>query len=135
MFHKAKLILAFSVISGCSTTPEQLEASKSAHAETRGFSINYQELYRRVYGPASRCLKVSVGGGSQMIVEGQLYSELGFGEIVYSMHSMYGRNFYAKVKIEKVDSGSKMTVNYGNTFVNQSGSSKFFAWADGKTTC
>ncbi|MBB6304482.1 hypothetical protein [Rhizobium leucaenae] len=120
---------------GCSTTPEQLETSKSTATQSRDFPDNYQALYRKVYGPASRCLVASVGGSTQMLLDAQLYPDLGFGEMSYSMQSIYGRNYYMKLKIEKAGTGSKMTVSAGNTLVNNSRIAMVFGWADGNTGC
>jgi hypothetical protein len=122
-------------LAGCSTTPEQLESQPSTYTETRSFPDNYQALYRKVHGPASRCLTAAVGGSTQLILDAQLYPDLGFGEMTYSMNSIYGRNFYIKAKIAKDGSGSKMTVSAGNTIVNKHRAEMFFAWAVGKTDC
>ena len=72
---------------------------------------------------------------TQFLLDAQLYSDLGFGEMTQSMQSIYGRNYYLKIKIEKAGSGSKMTVSAGNTLVNNSTVANVFAWADGKTSC
>ncbi len=136
---KSKIIAAAAMLvacpASCSTTPEQLESSKSTATQMRAFPDNYQALYRKVYGPASRCLVAAVGGSTQMLLDAQLYPDLGFGEMSQSMQSIYGRNYYLKIKIEKAGSGSKMTVSAGNTVVNASRVKTAFGWAEGKTSC
>lgn len=121
-------------LAGCLTTPEALEASKGTVSQTRTYADNYQALYRKVLGPAQRCFAAS-NGSTQFQVEAQLYPVLGFGEITDSMSSIYGRNFYIKVKIEKAGSGSKMTVWSGNMLVKRSELETVFSWADGATGC
>ena len=57
------------------------------------------------------------------------------GEMTSSMSSIYGRNYYIKIKIEKSGSGSTMSVSAGHTLVNASRLATVFGWADGKTSC
>lgn len=131
----ASVAVLAACLAGCSTTPEQLETAKSTATQTRFFPDNYQALYRKVYGPASRCLVANPGIATQLLLDAQLYPDLGFGEMTSSMSSIYGRNYYIKIKIEKSGAGSKMSVSAGNTLVNASRLATVFGWADGKTEC
>ncbi|MEB2845962.1 hypothetical protein [Endobacterium cereale] len=128
-------IAAVLSLAGCSSTPTELEKQPSSLTETRTYPDNYQALYRKVHGPASRCLAGSVGNSTQMMLDAQLYPDLGFGEMTYSMASAFGRNFYAKAKIEKAGEGSKMTVVSGNTVANGKNAARFFGWAEGGEGC
>jgi hypothetical protein len=56
-------------------------------------------------------------------------------EITSSMSSIYDRNYYIKIKIEKSGSGSMMSISAGNTLVNTSRLATGFGWADGKMSC
>ena len=122
-------------LTGCSTTPEQLETAKPTTTRSRNYPDNYQAFYRKVYGPASRCLVAAVGGSTQLLLDAQLYPDLGFGGMSYSMNNIYGRSYYMKLKIEKPGAGSKMTVSAGNALVNNSSIATVFGWAHGKTSC
>ncbi|ACM25780.1 conserved hypothetical protein [Rhizobium rhizogenes K84] len=99
------------------------------------FSGQLSSSLSQVYGPASRCLVASGGGMTQFLLDAQLYPDLGFGEMTQSMQSIYGRNYYLNIKIEKAGAGSKMTVSAGNTLVNTSRTISAFSWAEGKTSC
>jgi hypothetical protein len=68
-------------------------------------------------------------------VDAQLYNELGYGEIAYSMINAGVRNYYWKAKIEKVGTGSKATIYSGNTLNNATWLNKVVSWADGRTGC
>jgi hypothetical protein len=116
-------------------TPEQLESSKSTAKQSRTYADNYQALYRKVYGPASRCLVANPGISTQQLLDAQLYPDLGFREMTSSMSSIYGRNYYIKIKIEKSGSGSTMSFSAGNSLVNTSRLATRFGWADGKMSC
>jgi hypothetical protein len=116
-------------------TPEQLESSKSTAKQSRTYADNYHALYRKLYGPASRCLVANPGISTQQLLDAQLYPDLEFGEITSSMSSIYGRNYYIKIKIEKSGSGSMMSISAGNTLVNTSRLATGFGWADGKMSC
>lgn len=43
----AGAVVLAACLAGCSTTPEQLESSKSTARQTRNFPDNYQALYRK----------------------------------------------------------------------------------------
>lgn len=126
--------LMVALLAACSSTPEALEKDTKAASSSKSYSQNYQEIYRRVYGVASRCM-VASNSSTQFAVDAQLYTELGFGEITQSLVTPYGRNYYLKVKIEKAGSGSRMTVQSGNTLMQGATLRKVFAWADGGTSC
>lgn len=119
-------------VAACSTTPANLEAK--TQPTSRAFIENYQEIYRRVFNTATRCVAGNVGSTSSFEVDGQLYSELGFGEVMHSTVTL-GRNYIWKVKIERKGDGSLMTVNAGNTLVNDTWIAKLFRWAGGDETC
>ena len=108
---------------------------KSTTKQSRTYADNCQALYRKVYGPASRCLVANPGISTQLLLDAQLYPDLGFGEMTFSMSSIYGRNYFIKIKIEKSGSGSMMSVSAGYTLVNASRLATVFGWADGKTSC
>ncbi|WP_371346482.1 hypothetical protein [Ancylobacter sp. IITR112] len=119
-------------LAGCSTTPTDLE-QKSAPTVLE-FKENYQEIYRRVAKQATRCLKVDVGDGGSFEVDTELYNELGYGEVSYSLGSL-SRNYYMSAKIEKVGEGSRLTLHTGNQLASARVRDLVIEWANGSTAC
>lgn len=119
-------------LAGCSTTPTDLE-QKTAPTVLE-FKENYQEIYRRVAKQATRCLKVDVGDGGSFEVDTELYNELGYGEVSYSLGSL-SRNYYMSAKIEKVGDGSRLTVHTGNQLASARVRDLVIDWANGSTAC
>jgi len=66
------------VLCGCSSTPGDLEKSTSAVRDSKNYTENYQEVYRRFVGTARRC-STSTGSHVSFEVDADLYSELGYG--------------------------------------------------------
>lgn len=126
------IVLAGFALAGCSTTPTDLE-QKTAPTVLE-FKENYQEIYRRVAKQATRCLKVDVGDGGSFEVDTELYNELGYGEVTYSLGSL-SRNYYMSAKIEKVGEGSRLTVHTGNQLASARVRDQVIDWANGSTAC
>jgi len=127
------VVLAALSLGGCSTTPADLEAK--TEATVQNYSENYQEIYRRVSTVARRCVAGNVGAYASMAVDGDLYSELGYGDITMSLINWSVRNYYCPAKIEKTASGSKMTVRSGNTLASETAKQSILRWASGDTAC
>lgn len=119
-------------LAGCSMTPTDLE--QKTPPTVIEFKENYQEIYRRVAKQATRCLKVDVGDGGSFEVDTELYSELGYGEVTYSLGSL-SRNYYMSAKIEKVGEGSRLTVHTGNQLTSARVRDLVIEWANGSTAC
>ncbi len=124
-------------MAGCSNSvgSGSFEQSKSSARDERTFPENYQALYRNVHDTASRCLAGSPAVATQMILDAQLYPDLGFGELSYSMSSIYGRHFFWKAKIEKAGSGSKISVVSANSLSRDRDIRSVYRWASGDTSC
>ena len=122
-------------LASCSTTPEALENSPKASRIEKTYSENYQALYRKIHDPASRCLVGSPGIATQLILDAQLYPDLGFGEMTYSMSSIYGKDYFWKAKVEKAGTGSKLSVVSGNMLGQERSLRKVVGWAEGDTSC
>lgn len=127
------MTLALAILAGCSPTTRDLEESSTAVRQDKTYSESYQEVYRRLYTTATACQ--SLGGSAEFRVDGQLYSELGFGEITMSMLSIYGSNFYWKARVDRSDKGSRLSVVSGNTLAKKRTLSDVIRWADGETAC
>lgn len=126
------IVLAGFALAGCSTTPTDLE-QKTAPTVLE-FKENYQEIYRRVAKQATRCLKFDAGEGGSFEVDTELYNELGYGEVTYSLGSL-SRNYYMSAKIEKLGDGSRLTVHAGNQLASARVRDLVVDWANGSTAC
>ncbi|MET3925548.1 hypothetical protein [Devosia sp. 2618] len=134
-FRRVGTLLSVLVLAACSATAGKLEQSSSTKVETRGYSENYQEIYRRVFTAANACAGGSLNAYASMSVDGQLYSELGFGEVTLSMSNLGMKNFYWKAKVEQAGKGSSMTVHSGNTINNSMWLNNVIRWASGDAKC
>ena len=96
--------IALSCLASC-MSQEQLDAS----SPTRVFNLNenYQAVYARTNKSMRKCLTV-LGVST---VDGQLYPELGYGEITSGVSSLsYSPNDY--VKVSKVRSGAIVEIKH-----------------------
>jgi hypothetical protein len=134
-FKAAAALAVAIVVTSCSTTPEALEKSSGKVGATRNFSENYQEIYRRIYEPATRCQSGNISPMASLNIDSQLYTELGYGEVTKSMINWGTRNYYWKAKIERAGTGSKLTVSAGNTLYNQVMLDDILRWASGDSKC
>jgi hypothetical protein len=126
-------IAAALVLSGCSTTPADLETKSIPVVQT--YSENYQEIYRRVSTTAKRCLAANVGAYASFAVDSELYSDLGYGEMTLSLINMGTRNYYLSARVDKQPAGSRMTVRSGNTLAAERYASLVMSWAGGDQSC
>lgn len=76
------------IVAGCSSTSADLEKKTAATAKVQTFSENYQEIYRRILTTAKNCQAGNVSAYASYDVEGQLYNELGYGEITLSLTNL-----------------------------------------------
>ena len=119
-------------IAACSTTPQDLQ-SKSAPLVV-SFPENYQEIYRRIVGEARRCLGRNIERETTYEVDTDLYSDLGYGEVSWSLNSL-ARNYYMTAKVERDGTGSRLTVHAGNQAISDSVRQQVVDWARGGTGC
>ena len=129
------VIFALSILTACVTSTDKLKATSGAITEERTYSENYQEIYRRVSTEATRCTEGGLLVMSSLEVDAQLYNELGFGEVSWSLINFGVRNYYWTAKIEKQDEGSKITVTSGNTLGKKGLMKRVLLWADGDKDC
>lgn len=120
-------------LAGCSSSQADLNAKTPEIS--RSYAANYQQTYRNLYTTATRCQETGVLYGGQLAVDGELYSDLGFGEISFSSSGSGLRNYYWTAKIERDGKGSKVTAHVGNSLVNDKYLANIFAWAGGSTEC
>jgi hypothetical protein len=120
-------------VAGCSTTPADLEAKVSPIVQA--YPDNYQEVYRRASSTAKRCIARNVGSYASMAVDSDLYSDLGYGEITVSLINWGVRNYYFSARIERVGTGSRMTIRSGNTLAAETNTNAMLRWASGDQSC
>ena len=131
---KPSLFVAVALtLCGCSTTPAQLE--EKAAPTVQPFAENYQEIYRRVSGPARRCVAANLNAYASMAVDADLFPDLGYGQITISLINLGVRNYYASAKIEKQAKGSQITVRTGNTLAANNMAQNILRWASGDENC
>jgi len=128
----AAVIVAFSMTS-CSTAPADLEAKSAPIVRTYG--ENYQEIYRRVSTALKRCGTTSLNAYASMAADSELYPDLGYGEVSYSLINWGVRNYYMTAKIEKAAAGSKITVRAGNSIAPEQAVRTILRWASGDQDC
>lgn len=133
---KQSIALSVALIAaGCSSTSADLEKKTAATAKVQTFSENYQEIYRRILTTAKNCQSGNVSAYASYDVEGQLYNELGYGEITLSMTNVGTKNYFWKAKVEKQDVGARLTVNAGNSLNASQMSNNVLRWAAGDSKC
>ena len=116
-------------LSGCITTAQELR-NTSEHKNTISLDKNYQAVFRDVLTVARDCLAGPLSIAVSNKVEGQLYSDLGYGEISYYQDNLSDMH-HTYVKIAKVGDGSKVT-----TYAVSSAYLKLFEeYARGKKDC
>lgn len=124
----ASIVAGALYFAGCSTTPADLEAK--APPITQSFSENYQEIYRRVATNARRCLSTSLNATATMTVDADLYPDLGYGEITFSLINMGVRNYYVSARVEREKTGARLIVRSGNSLGAERWKAMFFDWAN-----
>lgn len=128
------LAVAGALLSGCSTTPENL--ADKTEPIVRSYSANYQEIYRRVSSTAKRCISGNAGPYTSLAVDADLYSELGYGDVQVSMINYGVRNYYWTAKIELAGANaSRLTLRSGNSLGADRAAQAVLTWADGGTDC
>lgn len=129
-FSPAMALVVASMLTGCAGTSEDLSARASTKATTRSFSESYQEVYRRLYNTAMRC-----GNVGPFHTEGQLFSDLGFGELAYSSDTLTGRSYYWKARVERAANGSTLTVQVLGMPSTGIWTDRVVGWAEGRANC
>lgn len=119
-------------LSGCSSSPEDLAAKTTPIVQT--YAENYQEIYRRVSTTAKRCWAEPISAQAAMVVDAELYSDLGYGEVAVSMVNWGARNYYVTTKIEKAQQGSRLTMRSGNA-LDDTRANFVLRWAAGDQNC
>ena len=99
-------------LAGCVKTAEELSA-ESEHKSIISTVENYQSTYRHILTQAKNCFAGPVSLTVSNKVEGQLFGELGFGEISYYMDNLADMHF-AYVKVEQDGTGAQVSISTGS---------------------
>jgi hypothetical protein len=126
--------LTLILLAGCSTTTKDLRIDIKTLTKTFEYSENYQEIYRNILKGGKSCIE-SVNYNASTNFDGQLYSELGYGEIIMSVKGPALINYYLLIEIKKFETGSKMIINSGNTINNENNINRVLVWASGDERC
>jgi len=132
--RKFTLVLTL-LVSGCISTAGQLE-SQSEHRATVQSTENYQAVYKRMLTQAKECLDLGGTFAASNKVEGQLYSELGQGEISYYLDNVVDM-YFAVVKVKRDGDGANVNITTGSQpgWANEKLLKQLKAWANGENNC
>lgn len=129
-------ILALALLCGCMSQGEIYTATPQVQ-----FAL--QENYQAVYARLLRTMKVCINPGATLIpgmatmqVEGQLYPDLGYGEITTSLQGSIP-TYYHYVRVARSGSGSQVSIVVENmaSFPKEQDKAKLERWARGSTVC
>jgi hypothetical protein len=123
------------LLAGCSTTTKDLRDDKNTITKTFEYEEDYQEIYRKILESGKRCNEAVLSKSASVNFDGKLFTELGYGELTYSITNYGFKNYYALIRIEKVETGSRMTVTSGNTADNTARIELVRIWAGGEYRC
>lgn len=120
------------LLAGCSTTPEALEAK--SEAVSQNYADSYEEVYRRLAGTARRCITGHPSNALRIEVEADLHKELGFADVRFVAIGVYS-NYVLSAKIEKMGSGSRVSVKTTYPIISDRLNKMVFRWAGGDQEC
>lgn len=125
-------VIFFILLSGCSTTPEAIDAKSDAASQS--YSDNYEEVYRRLAGAARRCMTGHPTRALSMEVEANLYRERGLADVRFVAVGAYS-NYFLSARVERTGPGSRVSVKVNNPLIGDSLSKMVFRWAGGELQC
>jgi len=139
-WRAALTVAGMVMLGGCAMSPEGLNSRDDA--DSRTFSENYEEIFRRLMETGKRCnppVPVFSPGNpaqGQIEAEGELHRDRGFAEFRLVAGS-YGirMNYFVAARIEKSGSGSRVTIKVSNPMGAGPLSSRIYRWASGDSSC
>jgi len=132
-----KRLVAATLLAGCMSSPEQLEQRADTHTLEVDIKRNYQIAYRDLSKTARRCLAGLNFLATTHIVDSELYSELGYGEVVHRLNNWGVASYYWKAEIRKTGArSSRLIVWSGGATLHKEGNADSVArWAQGDARC
>lgn len=94
------------------------------------YAENYQVIYKRVVDQAKACQSGQTGIASALMVDAQLYPDLGFGDIAVRLSNLGTNTYFYTAKVSKNGSGSTFTITGAPRVVKQ-----VVGWANGSKKC
>jgi hypothetical protein len=123
--------LAAITLVGCASTPPE-EAIKPT---VQTYAEDYQALFQRLSTTAKRCFASKAGLYRSGAVDANLFTEIGYGQLTLSVDGRGNDNYYVSVRIEKQQSGSKLTMISDNMAASQRYRELVLVWASGDQNC
>lgn len=123
--RSAFVAAALALVAGCTT---QAEFEQKPINAVINFSENYQAVYARTNRGFRNCMTLSSGG---FVVDGQLYPDLGYGEVTATGGSGAYPMLYAKV----LEQGAGASVQIKSAIRGQGAIEWAKYWAGGGLVC
>lgn len=122
-------------LAGCISTAKELQ-SQSEHRATVERAENYQAVYKHVLDRARECLDLGGTLTSSNKLDGQLYSDLGVGELSYYLDAVVDLHF-AFVQVKRAGTGAVVEIATGSQpdWANRQLLERIKRWAEGGTSC
>jgi len=101
------------LIAGCVPSTVQLLRENPSGKSTFVADEGYQQVYRKVVTKARNCFQTGMIT-AQMVVQGDLYTDIRTGHVSIALHGGLGVSTYANVDIEAIsDNETRVTTYYG----------------------
>jgi len=134
-------IACFTLLTGCSLTPQSLESHPDA--ESQNFPESYEVIYQRLTTIGERCYPRGRDGGNaanrfagSIESQGEIHRESGFADFRLVTSSLgIKTNYFLSAKIEKMGAGSRVTTKTNNGMISSGLSKIIFRWAGGDQNC
>ena len=121
-------LLGMILLSGCASTVSDLKADHVVKVvQIEG---NYQVAYRNIATMARECL-TGAAWGAHWGVDGDLYTDIGTGEVTFYSVGPQGRLTGAHAEVRNVDAGTELSIWARNESVG----AIFQRWANGYKEC
>ena len=131
MKNFAMAIALTAVLAGCApATMQELRRKPGGEAKFQS-PENYQLVYRTILNNARRCYQTGLVT-AQMIVQGDLYTDIKTGEVTVALHGGLGVSTYLGIDIRAI--GDEMTeVKIFSSSSNLAAARAVRAWVDKKS--
>jgi hypothetical protein len=122
-------------LTGCVAT----STAETDPAPSFSVAKNYQQVYADILRGAKNCVQPGISlfpGDSMLYVEGQLFNELGYGEVVIGSRGMIPF-IITTTRVAKEGAGARVTIHadYGLGYVRESWRNSITHWAKGELMC
>jgi hypothetical protein len=121
------------VLSACA--PATIQGLKAQHAGKLAFEIdqNYQSVYRSIVTQARTCYQAGMIT-AQMIVQGDLYTDIRSGNVTVALHGGLGIDTYLTIDITAIGDNKTSVQTYYATDTWHNGAGAVERWVKNKST-